>query len=587
MPGVFERLIGLETEYAIRFTPLDPAQTPPAKFRLYEALRAAIERKLPAVPAKHFKEGVFTANGGAVWFEAERPAAGGGLIEGATPECRTPKELLAYQRAQDKLLSECAADAALAGDFRLIKNDRDAQDNVYGAQENYEATLAEGLRLWAWRVGLVALFPLALITWAIILLSVLATLAYFSLAGLLYLPIRMATGGSRSMAMLLFGRDLVEGRETCVHVPVWLESTLQFATRLVTAPLAGGLYLLLRSFAFRQQRDEMLSFLVSRPVLAGAGMVDSNGDFQLADKAPAVNCLIGFGGMLYDRPLFTMGHFFKEIYAESWFSPRSYFSLFAERQRLQIALGDSNMCEVAEFLKIGATALVLDAAEAGAFTDADRQAPRLRRPIQALRAICADPTLQSRVELRRADPATALEIQQYYLERCRAFVSAQPDAPAEAWNILQLWEEVLDELQAEADRSDSFEGLVGVLDWVTKKYLLDHAGYDQEWESRKKIDICYHELSEDGYFRALADNELVTACLAAQEIDRAGRTPPPNSPAATRGRYIREFARSGTQVTANWKTVTLGTHWGARVIRIADYGRSGPSDPCEESPIGA
>ena len=59
----------------------------------------AVARRIPAVRAKHFKEGMFLANGGALWFEAERPAAGGGLIEGATPECRGPAEVLAYQRA--------------------------------------------------------------------------------------------------------------------------------------------------------------------------------------------------------------------------------------------------------------------------------------------------------------------------------------------------------------------------------------------------------------------------------------------------------------------------------------------------------
>ena len=77
------------------------------------------------------KEGVFHAAGGAVWFETERPAVGGGLIEGSTPECRSPRQLVAWQRAQDELLAE-AADEAFGGSVRLIKNDRDAAGNVYG-----------------------------------------------------------------------------------------------------------------------------------------------------------------------------------------------------------------------------------------------------------------------------------------------------------------------------------------------------------------------------------------------------------------------------------------------------------------------
>ncbi|HRX81472.1 MAG TPA: proteasome accessory factor PafA2 family protein, partial [Pirellulaceae bacterium] len=214
MAEVFQRLLGLETEYAIRSSS-ELATSRRSKFRLYESLVAALHRRVPTVPAKHFKEGVFTAYGGAVWFEAERPAAGGGLIEGATPECRSPREAVTYQRAQDRLLAAAAADR----NFQLIKNDRDACDNVYGAQENYEATFASGVRLFLWRFGLLCLFPLALITWLGIGLCILGTLSYFLIAAIIYMPLKLVTGGRDSIALMLFGRDLVEGRETCIHVP--------------------------------------------------------------------------------------------------------------------------------------------------------------------------------------------------------------------------------------------------------------------------------------------------------------------------------------------------------------------------------
>ncbi len=568
VPGVFDRLIGLETEYAIRFSPRNPTQPALSKYQLYEALQAEVARRVLTVPAKHIKEGVFTANGGAIWFEAERPSAGGGLIEGATPECRTPQELLAYQRAQDQLLAECSANADVPGQFRLIKNDRDAYDNIYGAQENYQATLAEGFSLFCWRLGLLLLFPLAVLTWASILISLLVTLTYFALAALFYLPIRAVSGGNRPLVMLLFGRDLVDGQQTFVHVPVWLETSIQFVTRVVTAPLALALYLLLHCFAFRRQRQQMLAFLASRSIFSGAGLIDSQGRFGLSDKAPAVNCTLGFGGMLYDRPIFSMGHFFKEIYAESWFSPKNYFSLFSRLQRLQLALGDSNMCQTAELLRVGATLLVLDAAESGALHDA----PRLRRPLAALQAICADPTLSRQVPLRNGKSVSALDIQRYYLERCTRFLEAASDAPAEAWEVLQMWANTLESLQAISNGSESVESLLGSVDWITKKYLLDNAADDSSWLERKKIDICYHELSPDGYHQLLQDAACVPAWLTTDEVERAVRTPPPNSPATTRAQYIREFACSGTPVTANWKIVTLGSNWDARVIRIADYG---------------
>ena len=83
--GVFDRLVGMETEYAVRFHPVDPSTPRPSRFRIYEVLVDALGRRIPTASAKHFKEGVFVANGGAVWFEAERPSAGGGLVYRGVP----------------------------------------------------------------------------------------------------------------------------------------------------------------------------------------------------------------------------------------------------------------------------------------------------------------------------------------------------------------------------------------------------------------------------------------------------------------------------------------------------------------------
>ncbi|HTN77640.1 MAG TPA: proteasome accessory factor PafA2 family protein, partial [Pirellulaceae bacterium] len=210
---IFDRLVGLETEYAIRFRPSDASASRPPKYLLFRALVLALRRQLLTVEAKHFKDGVFTATGGAVWFETERPLSDGGLIEGSTPECRGPKQVIAYQRAQDRLLAQAAEASGADGEFSLLKNDRDAFDNVYGAQENYEATLASGWQLAAWRAGLLLLLPLVLLTWMGFLLLIVGMLGYIAVASLLYYPLEVFDK-SKKLALLLFGRDVAEGRET-------------------------------------------------------------------------------------------------------------------------------------------------------------------------------------------------------------------------------------------------------------------------------------------------------------------------------------------------------------------------------------
>src|SRR5262245_21149080 len=171
------------------------------------------------------KEGVFHAAGGAVWFETERPAMGGGLIEGSTPECRSPRQILAWQRAQDELLAE-AAEGAFGGSVKLIKNDRDAAGNIYGAQENYEATLASGWRLRLWRAALVVLSPLVAVTWLILWVLDKLVEGYALAAAVLYLMAERILPRPEWLARLLFGCSVKELATDTPTGPVWLEAVL-------------------------------------------------------------------------------------------------------------------------------------------------------------------------------------------------------------------------------------------------------------------------------------------------------------------------------------------------------------------------
>lgn len=571
--SIFDRLIGLETEYAIRFHPADANLPRPSRFALFRALCLTLRRRLLTVPARHDKEGVFTATGGAVWYEVEYPYEDSGLIEGATPECRGPRQLLAYQRAQDRLLSEAAEAASLEGDFRLLKNDRDARDNIYGAQENYEAEIARGWRLVAWRVGLVALLPLVVFSWLGLGSMILFGLAYMALASLVYVPLE-AWDESKRISLLLFGRDVTEGRETGQPCPLWLCRIMGWATNVFAFPLALAVWAHAYCFAFRQTRQAMLPFLISRTVFAGAGMVDGAGRFHLADKAPAINCTAALGGLVKERPIFCFGHLFKAMFYDASFSPAEYFQLWQPRQRLQIALGDSNMCDVAEYLRIGTTLLVLDCIEAGEMP----RIARVWRPIQALRRLCGDVSLEGTIPLVGGTRVTAVELQRFYWRACQRFVDRSDGAPAEARDILRRWSEVLDRLDHEP------HSLVGEIDWVTKLFLLEQAGRDASWTSKKKIDLRYHELGEAGYFQKLKLAGHTTVLVDEEETDRAMRTPPHDTPATTRAHYIREFAGGDEPVAANWKHVFLGEGAATRIVRIADYGRSGVPRPKSRRP---
>lgn len=141
------------------------------------------------------------------------------------------------------------------------------------------------------------------------------------------------------MHHILFGCEFDQLENACPTGPRWLEGLLSFITQLLTFPLAAVLYAILAAFAFRKLRRQLTPFLISRPIIVGAGMIDNDGQFHLADKAPAMNCLTGYGGFLGDRPIFSFGHFFKVAHADSWWNPAEYLQLFASRQRSRVRTG--------------------------------------------------------------------------------------------------------------------------------------------------------------------------------------------------------------------------------------------------------
>ncbi len=179
---MLDRLQGLENEYAIRFRSFADR---PDHHDVFLAVRAAMATFVDTAPGeRNGRDPFFVSNGGSFCYEAVASAHDGGLIEGATPECRGPAQTLLYQRAQEALLLKALprAQAALAsaghpGELALLRNCRDAEGHIYGAQENYEAEIASGPTLLLLRLCLVAMCGVSAVVtlslWALLLVLIL------------------------------------------------------------------------------------------------------------------------------------------------------------------------------------------------------------------------------------------------------------------------------------------------------------------------------------------------------------------------------------------------------------------------------
>jgi proteasome accessory factor A len=553
---VLTRLVGLETEYAIRFTPAEGSRRP-GNGAIYDALAAAvgeIVRTLPGEQRSGEQGRVFTESGASLCYETTLETSDGGLVEADTPECRGPSQLLCHQKALDALLLEAlpACTEALArqgfrGDLGLLKNCRDAEGHTYGAQENYEAEVARGIGLAVYRAALALCLPVVALELVLMVTLILALLPLMVL--LLLAIVVLAFAGDRGGAIAdrllrddglrrFLGRA-VEPLEILLFRPL---------STLVAQPFR---------LAFRRQRRAMLAFLVSRPILSGAGTLGEDDSFGLSEKGPSMERVVRATARPHERALFETGNLTKDLHALVRLRIRPLLALFRARQRMQLGLSDSNVAQVAEYLKIGTTALVLDMAEAGAIDDA----PRLADPLGALKAIAADPTLRARVPLASGPPRTALELSRWYLDRARRFVRESSVVSMEARAVVRSWEEALDALEADPGR------LVGELDWVTKRWLIEACGREGPHAAKKKIDLRYHELGQ-GYLARLERGGIARTLVSDEEIRAATTTPPEATPARLRGQLIRDLGRSSVPVCVSWDSVRVGGRLRGTVIQL-------------------
>jgi hypothetical protein len=336
--------------------------------------------------------------------------------------------------------------------------------------------------------------------------------------------------------------------------PKWLSAIIVGGLRLVHLPTVLVLRVVARRVAFRRQRKYLTAFLVSRVAMCGTGNLDHDGRYQMSAKAMAIDAVVDMGGFRGERPIFVFGHWLGQFCAKSFLSLSSTRHMFRRRQRLQIGLSDSNMSDLAEYVKVGAMSLLLDVIESGAVKDL----PVLKRPVRSLKQLASDWNLIASVPTNRGN-RTAIQLQEMYYRAAERFVQQTPvERRGEATVVLQRWRELLDAIIAFRKDANQFDPALGRVDWLSKRWMINELGDDAEWTARKKVDLRYHELSDDGYFHQFMRARPELRLVDQEQIDRRRRSPPASSPAARRGWWIREFANSDESMQSEWTYAMIG-----------------------------
>jgi Pup amidohydrolase len=219
-----------------------------------------------------------------------------------------------------------------------------------------------------------------------------------------------------------------------------------------------------------------------------------------------------------------------------------------------VIVGDANLCEIATFLKVGTTAIVLSMIEDG-FVDKDLT---ITAPVPAMRTVSHDPTCHALVELADGGRCTAVEMQWEFLRLARKYADdvGLESCGGEALGglVLDRWEATLADLERDPFLLD------GQLDWVTKYRLL--SAYvdrdDLRWDDPKLnlLDLQYHDVRpERSLYERLVRAGKVERLVTEAEVISAMADPPETTRAYFRGTCLRRWPDS--VVAANWDSLIL------------------------------
>ena len=574
-----DRVLGIETEYALIYHPGRADCERPTNLALYRRFEAALRNRVRSLSNAfspfRAKGGLFLENGASFHYEATAEEYEHGLLEMASPECRDPFSLICFERAKDELVEELANEvnqdlkmAGYTGQVRVGKNNVDSQGHTFGSHESYwvEDRLPLSMRL--------AVIPLWILLWLVslpVLAFVLAIQVAAVFAVLVFVILLLAAGLVLSVVR----------RRTARRIFRWLEAQ---AERLESHPgeiaaraqrLVAPIYPLMKlhsaiynRFYFRRFRACLAAFLVTRTLYAGAGAVVFDGDplVRLAQRPPFLRTLSRIFPDGEERPVFeTRDLFFRPL------------SVFRSRRRLHLLLGDANLCEWAQVLRVGTTALVLEAIESGF----PWEWPVLRNPLVALNQLNCDTELRLELELADGSYATALEIQRCYLEGVRRALSESDLLPLWKVRVLNDWEETLDQLERDPD------ALVDRIDWIAKRRLLfdevpdpsdrevlrlrgaelirdggvrisaDYRLRDLAYRAWR-VDLRYHELGPRGGYRRLERAGRTRRLSDPEEVVQARTQPPADTRAWARGQAIKWAHAHALSGAAAWHRVRLG-----------------------------
>ncbi len=221
-------------------------------------------------------------------------------------------------------------------------------------------------------------------------------------------------------------------------------------------------------------------------------------------------------------------------------------------RRLHVIVGDSNMSEYSNFLKVGSTACLLRMMEDPKFSLRDMT---LENPIRAIRDFSHDITCRKTVNLASGREVSALDIQREYLNAALEFAETRGFQPNEQM-ALEMWKYCVESIEVNPLSLDR------EVDWVIKHKLIDSYcvknGLELGDPRAQLIDLQYHDVVRSrGLFYKMQSRGLVERVCTDADILEAMDVPPQTTRARLRGEFIRAAKEKKRDYTVDWVHLKL------------------------------
>jgi proteasome accessory factor A len=311
-------------------------------------------------------------------------------------------------------------------------------------------------------------------------------------------------------------------------------------------------YQMNRSTQFSKIVAGLTPHFITRQIFCGAGRIgigqkSENIGYQISQRADYIEAHVGLETTM-KRPIINTRD---EPHADPKIS-----------RRLHVIIGDANMSDFANILKVGSTALVISMIE-DEFVDFDEV--DLLNPVGVVKDISHDLDMKNIYLTNSGKKFSAIDIQEWYLEKSKSYLS-QIGYDDNSRQVIDFWEQALMGLRNNKD------DLADRVDWIAKLALINRYKEKQNLTLNddliQSLDFKYSEItSDDGIAQVLRRKNFLKQYLEASEVDKAISEPPTDTRAWFRGKALSKFSKS--IAAASWDSLILDIDKNQPLFRIS------------------